>query len=107
HAHPYVLGEVLARQMVELVLVPVADLPGLAGLANLVDGLVQALQQRRHPRAPGLRDHELETREAPEYPAEYELDEGPLGVEADLVDVEEHGEGVVAVVGRTGTPVDV
>ena len=43
-SHPHILGEVLTGQMTELVLVAVADLPGLAGLTDAVNGGVEILQ---------------------------------------------------------------
>ena len=64
--------------MTELVLVAVADLPGLAGLAYAVDGGIEILQQLRHPRTLGFRDRKLQPREPLEDAPENELHEGPL-----------------------------
>ena len=93
--------------MVQLVLVSVADLAGLAGLADPVDGAVEILQQFWNPGALSLGNDELQPRKPLEHAAQHEVDERALRVKPGLVDVEEHRKRVVAVVRCPGASVNV
>ena len=107
HAHPAALLEVLGGRSGQHVLGAVADLAGAAGVPDAGEGAVEPLEQRWHPGTAGLGHDELEAGEALEDAREHELHERALGVEAHLVDVEQHRGGVGPVVGVAGAAVHV